>query len=75
MTAMFQGEGGYTPMVGQKMQTHLPGMTPALEQGSEGKTMSDLQVMMENERKQHEQSYIYQNGHNDGSSVLGTPSF
>jgi len=27
--------------------------------------MSDLQHMMENERKQHETFYIYANGHND----------
>ncbi len=76
MTAsMFQGEGGYTSVVGEKMKGHLPGPFRALKQGSEGKVMSDMQTMAENERKQHEQTYIYENGHNDGSAPLGTPSF
>lgn len=66
MTAsMFQGEGGYTSVVGEKMKGHLPGPFRALKQGSEGKTMSDMQFMMENERKQHEDGYRYANGHND----------
>lgn len=67
MTAsMFQGEGGYTQVVGQPR---------AMKQGSEGPTMSDLQFMQANERKQHEQAYIYENGHNDGSAPLGEASF
>lgn len=61
--------------VGQEMKTHLPGQTPALFQGSEGPTMSDLQVMMENERMQHQQGYNYANGHNDGSAAMGQGSF
>lgn len=52
-------------VVGPKKKAHLPGMTPALKQGSEGHTTSDLEFMMENERKQHEDSYKYANGHND----------
>ena len=58
MTAsMYQGEGGITEVVGKKMGGNLPKpMTPA---------KSDLQFMLDNERKQHEQAYIYANGHND----------
>ena len=56
--------------VGEEMKTHLPGMTPAMKQGSEGPVMSDLQFMQNNERKQHEQNYIYEHGHNDGSDFL-----
>ncbi len=68
MTAsMFQGEGGYTSVVGPKTKARLPGPV--------NKPMSDLQVMQDNERKQHEQTYIYENGHNDGSSALGQGSF
>jgi hypothetical protein len=37
--------------------------------------MSDLQTMQEDERKRHEQTYIYEHGHNDGSSALGKGSF
>ena len=73
MTAMYQGEGGMTSVVGQKNKGHLP--TPALKQGSEGPTMSDLQFMQHNERKQHEQNYIYENGHNDGSAPGYRSSF
>lgn len=51
------------------------GKTPALKQGSVGPTMSDLQFMLHNERKQHEDAYRYQFGHNDGSAPLGNPSF
>lgn len=75
MTAMYQGEGGHMNAVGEKMKTHLPGQTPALKQGSEGPTMSDLQFMQSNERKQHEQNYIYENGHNDGSAPGYRSSF
>ena len=77
MTAsMFQGEGGYQSVVGPKTKAKLPG--PAIEpliQGQTNKPKSDMQVMQENERKQHEQTYIYENGHNDGSSALGKGSF
>jgi len=66
MTAsMYQGSGTYTKVVGQKAKGHLPGPFKALKQGSEGDTMSDMQRMATNERKQHEQTYIYENGHND----------
>ena len=67
MTAsMFQGEGGYNAVVGRVAKGHLPHPPiQALKQGSVGKTMSDMQFMMENERKQHEDSYKYANGHND----------
>ncbi len=66
MTAsLYQGESMYTPAVGQEMRGRLPGPIPALKQGSEGPVMSDMQVMMENERKQHEDQYKYANGHND----------
>ena len=76
MTAsMYQGSGGYMKTVGEKMKTKLPGPVHALKQGSIGPTMSDLQVMQNNERKQHEQTYIYENGHNDGSAAMATPSF
>lgn len=86
MTAsMFQGEGGYMSAVGEKMKTHLPepvarvenarGRVAALKQGSVGPTMSDMQFMMENERKQHEDSYRYAHGHNDDNVPLGNASF
>lgn len=86
MTAsMFQGEGGYMSAVGEEMKTHLPGPVPklmndrgrigALQKGSVGPTMSDLEFMMENERKQHQQSYNYAHGHNDDNIPLGKASF
>lgn len=80
MTAsMFQGEGGLTPVVGQKMRGRLPvpvGMTPAMKQGSNGPTMSDMQFMMENERKQHEDAYRYAHGSHASDNVpLGKASF
>jgi len=75
MTAsMFQGEGGYQSVVGQKMKTRLP--VAALKQGSNGPTMSDLQFEMENERKQHEDSYRYAHGSHASDNVpLGNASF
>lgn len=73
--SMFQGEGGHMSTVGREMKTRLSGPIAALKQGSVGTTMSDLQFMQHNERKQHEQNYIYEHGHNDGSAPLGTPSF
>ena len=76
MTAsMFQGEGQYTSVVGPKKKTKLGGPVAALKQGSVGPTMSDLQFMQQNERKQHEQAYIYENGHNDGSAPGWRSSF
>jgi hypothetical protein len=77
MTAsMFQGEGGYMSAVGEKMKTRLAGPVRALEQGSVGPTMSDLQFEMENERKQHEDAYKYANGSHASDNVpLGKASF
>jgi hypothetical protein len=87
MTAsMFQGEGGYMSEVGEKMKTHLPGPVAklmnsrgrigALKQGSVGPTMSDMQFMMENERKQHEDAYKYAHGsHANDNIPLGKASF
>lgn len=67
MTAsLWQGEGGYTSVVGQKNKGQLP--HPAIQglaQGSIGPTMSDLEFMMKNEQKQHEDAYKYAHGHND----------
>ncbi len=68
MTALFSGQGGYTDTVGPKRPA-------ALKQGSVGEVKSDLQNMQDNERKQHEQNYIYAHGHNDGSAPLGKGSF
>ncbi len=66
MTAsMFQGEGGFTSVVGQDRKGHLPGPVPALSKGSEGPVMSDLQRMLHDEKLQHQQHYQYANGHND----------
>lgn len=77
MTAsMFTGEGGYQSVVGEKMKTHLPKPIAALKQGSNGPTMSDLQFEMENERKQHEDSYRYAHGSHASDNVpLGNASF
>jgi hypothetical protein len=75
-SSMFQGEGGYTSVVGENPKGQLPHPPiQALKQGSIGPTMSDLQFMQSNERKQHEDTYKYEFGHNDGSAPLGTPSF
>lgn len=72
MTSMFQSAGnGITSVVGQNSTPRIN----ALKQGSVGKTMSDLQFMQDNERKQHQEAYNYENGHNDGSAPLGTASF
>jgi hypothetical protein len=51
MTAMFEDSSRYiTPFTGREPSP---------------KPKSDMQVMQDNERKQHEQTYIYENGHND----------
>lgn len=61
MTAnLYQGQGGYQSVVGGK---ELP--IRSMKQGSEGPVMSDLQRMQADERKQHQQAYIYEYGHND----------
>lgn len=86
MTAMYQGEGQYVSAVGREMKTHLPqetsvkiandtGRFRALKQGSVGSTMSDLQFMQQNERKQHEDTYRYEHGHNDGGEPGWRSSF
>lgn len=83
---MFQGQIQPMQAVGEKMKTHLPeetaarirnqsGRFGALKQGSAGPTQSDMQLMQQNEKKQHQQTYLYEHGHNDGSAPLGTPSF
>ena len=77
MTAsMFQGEGGFTKVVGEKLTARLPTRVAAMKQGSEGPTMSDLQFEMENERKQHEDAYRYAHGSHTSDNVpLGKASF
>ena len=76
MTAnIYQGHGGHMSVVGERMKTRLAGPVAALKQGSVGPVMSDLQLMQHNERKQHEQNYIYENGHNDGSAPGWRSSF
>ena len=73
---MFQGEGGYMSAVGKKMKTRLPGPVAALKQGSVGEVMSDMQFMLENERKQHEDAYRYAHGSHASDNVpLGKASF
>lgn len=76
---MFQSPGSYVDIVKNPMKTNLPQNSPqriaALKQGSVGPVMSDLQFMMENEKRQHQEAYNYANGHNDGSAPLGNPSF
>jgi hypothetical protein len=85
-SSMFQGEKGYMNVVGEKMKARLPGPVPklmneagrisALQKGSIGPTMSDMQFMMENERKQHEDAYRYAHGSHANDNVpLGNSSF
>ena len=62
---LYQGSGQHTSSVGERMKTRLAGPIAALKQGSGGPVMSDLQVMQADERKQHQQAYIYEHGHND----------
>lgn len=73
---MYQANGRHMSAVGEEMKTKLPGPNFALQQGSFGPTMSDLQFEMENERKQHEDSYRYSHGSHASDNVpLGKPSF
>lgn len=66
MTAMFSSEGGHMDVVGGKTKGHLPHPPiQALKQGSVGEVLSDMQRMQKDEKAQHEQTYIYENGHND----------
>lgn len=75
-SSLYQGEKGYMSVVGEKMKTHLPRPVAALKQGSVGQTMSDMQFMMENERKQHEDAYRYAHGSHASDNVpLGKESF
>jgi len=46
-------------------QEMVGGPVKALKQGSVGPVMSDLQNMLHTERKQHQEAYGYQHGHND----------
>jgi hypothetical protein len=63
---LYQGEGNYNAVVGKNPHGRLPHPAiQALSQGSFGPVKSDMQVMADNERKQHEQTYIYEHGHND----------
>ena len=76
MTAnIYQGHGNHQEVVGEKMRTRLAGPIAALKQGSVGPTMSDLQFMLNNEQKQHESTYRYAHGHNDGSAPGWEASF
>lgn len=75
MTAMFQSQTGSMSAVGERSRGQLPKRVAAMSQGSEGPVMSDLQKMQQNERRQHEQNYIYENGHNDGSAPGWESSF
>ena len=66
MSAMLDGQGTSQQVVGEKTSGQLPHPPiQALSQGSVGPTMSDMQFMMNNERKQHEDTYRYEFGHND----------
>jgi hypothetical protein len=63
---MFTGPIRGTRAVGVQSKGRLPG--PAIEpykQMQPDRPMSDMQTMQQNERRQHEQTYIYENGHND----------
>lgn len=77
MTAnLYQGQVAPVQVVGEAMKTRLSGPVAALKQGSVGPTMSDMQFMMENERKQHEDAYRYAHGAHASDNVpLGNPSF
>lgn len=66
MSAMLDGQGRNMEVVGQKLKGELPHPPiQGLKQGSVGETMSDMQAMQQNERKQHEDNYKYEFGHND----------
>ena len=75
MTAMFQGEGAPMAAVGGMSRGQMPKPIEAMSQGSAGPVMSDMQMMQNDERRQHEQNYIYENGHNDGSAPGWESSF
>lgn len=85
-SSMYQGHGQHQDVVGSKRTGHLPvrdslllnarGRIEALKQGSVGDTMSDMQRMMSEEQKQHQQTYNYAHGsHRDDNLPLGEPSF
>jgi len=75
MTAVYQTSAGPMSVVGQMSQGQLPRPIAAMSQGSAGPVMSDLQMMQNDERRQHEQNYIYEKGHNDGSAPGWRSSF
>lgn len=73
---LYQGQGSPMQVVGPKAKGKLPGPAVVpMQQGQVNKPMSDLQTMQSDERKRHMDTYIYEHGHNDGSSALGEPSF
>lgn len=72
---LYQGHGGHVRVIDGKSSIKFGGPVQALKQGSVGNVMSDLQKMQQEERKQHEDLYLYEHGHNDGSAPLGKPSF
>lgn len=66
MTSPFVGPIQPMEAVGVKAKGRLPG--PAIQplvDGQVNKPMSELQHMMADEQRQHEQGYIYAHGHND----------
>lgn len=76
MTAnMYQSNRGNMSVVGEEIKKRLPGPITILQEEVVEPTMSDLQLMMENERKQHENAYRYEYGHNDGSAPGWESSF
>lgn len=63
--ALIQDENMGQQVVGAKAKGRLPGpaLQPIRDQQPD-KPMSELQHMMEDERRQHEDSFRYQYGHN-----------
>lgn len=62
MTAIYQGEGAPMWAVGQAVSGQLPAPVEPMNQGGAAPVMSDLQMMQADERRQHEQNYIYEHG-------------
>lgn len=63
----FSQANAYMPQerVGPKAKGKLPGPAVLPMQEKRQRTpMSDLQMMLQDERQRHEQNYIYQHGHN-----------
>lgn len=53
-------------VVGPKMKGRLPGpaIQPLIDRQPD-KPMSELQHMLEQEKRQHQDAYMYRHGHND----------